>query len=100
MIVHLGQDASALAEDIVMILNIADGVPEETCAFLKVQRAAGRVEDISGGQAKTAVVLCGRRRGIRVLLSPISSATLRLRQSARGEADRHSRKGAFSLRAD
>ena len=47
MIVHLGQDASALAEDIVMILNIADGVPEETRAFLKVQRAAGRVEAVS-----------------------------------------------------
>lgn len=100
MIVHLGQDVSALAEDIVMILDIAGGVPEETRAFLKAQRAAGRVEDISGGQAKTCVVLCGRRRGVRVLLSPISSATLRLRQGARGEADRHSRKGGSPSRAD
>ncbi len=87
---HLGQDASAMEEDVVLILDLSHGLRADTRDFLARLRAQGRLEDVSGGAAKSAVVLCGRR-GVRALLSPVSSATLRRRQGAAGGADQLAR---------
>ena len=102
MIVHLGQEAAALDEEIVMILDLTRELTCDTRAYLSRQRAQGRVEDGSEGAAKSAVVLSGRRRGIRVFLSPVSSATLWQRQSAGAAAkgQQMRKRGKNAVRAD
>ena len=79
-----------MEEDVVLIPNLSRALRANTRVFLARLRAQGRLEDVSGGAAKSAVVLCGRR-GVRALLSPVSSATLRRRQGAAGGSDQLAR---------
>ena len=82
MILHLGDDVSVHARDIVAILDLTDSHSAVTGAMLHDIRRQNRILAKQGITAKSAVVCAGARRpgGItenpRVYLSPISTATL------------------------
>lgn len=75
MFLHVGADVVVRIKDLVAILDqrTVEGAAA-TREFLGFMRAQGRVEDVGQGEAKS-VVVCRDR----VILSPISTATLKRR---------------------
>lgn len=77
MYLHLGNDISVRAGDVVGIFDLdTSTVSRATRDFLTAAEKGGRVVNVTGELPKSFVV-CGRRGGLKVYITQISSAALR-----------------------
>lgn len=80
---HIGGDVIINLRDMVAILDariLESG--ETTAEFLGYMRSMGRMEDLSGGQAKSYVI-CTKK----VFLSPVSIGALRRRMDVPNDVE-------------
>lgn len=81
MFLHLGGDTAVALRDVIAILDIeSTTISRDTKEFLRTQEEEGFVTSVSDDIPKTFVVT-ESKNGIKVYLSPISSATLQKRSS-------------------
>lgn len=78
MFVHIGGDIVIRTKEIISINDIDTTSSDATKEFLDIAKEEGFIEDISGGEPKSFIII-NKDNQQKIYLSPISSLTIKKR---------------------